>query len=252
MTQTILFFDLDETLMRNPFAKIVVPAVTQELMTKTGLEAHLIVNGLVDENERRQRELPPDDVSIMDWDDIAQWLAAQHGVTLETSAAALVEAHAAPPHTELLDEAVEVLRQLKAEGRKLVVSSKGLSKYQFPVMRALGLYDLFDDFLTPDLAGWLKTDPRYYSKYGESSGLWINIGDHLYDDIYCPMCFGHQAILVARVPEMASLSPFERPEHLLNYTDQLETYNADFFIPPDAVVVHLNELPEVIAAMERA
>lgn len=249
--KTIIFFDLDETLMRNPFGTVVIPAVTQELIAKTGLEARDIVNALVDENERRQRELAPDDVSIMDWDDIAQQFAQGQGVTLEASAVKLVEAHAAPPHTEVLDDAPAILRQLASLERRLVVSSKGLSKYQFPVMRALGLYDLFDDFLTPDLAGWLKTDARYYGKYQPEAALRINVGDHLYDDVFCPKSFGHRAVLVARVAAMADIPPLERPNYVLDFREEIEFFNGDLFTPPDAVVVHLSELPEVIAAIEK-
>ena len=254
---TILFFDLDGTLIVNPFGKVVFPTVTALLARHApGTSAKDFMLEIIAESQRRQTVTRADRASwIWDWDDMVQVVAQQHGITAIPRAICeeLAIQHAAPPYTATLDEAEQVLRALRRPERRLVVTTMGLSKYQIPVLRGLGIYDLFNDVLTPDLAGFLKTEAGYYRRYTDlgSDVVKISIGDNYIHDVEFPNSLGHRTVLRLPVPEVASLTPFERSGHLAALADRIQFYPASPKALPDAVVVHLRELPEVIAELEQ-
>jgi FMN phosphatase YigB (HAD superfamily) len=202
---------------------------------------------------------------VWDHDDIMMTVAAAYRIPDGALSPRLHEelcaAHAAPPHTATLDDAASVLRSLKTapdgRPRRLVVSTMGLSKYQLPVMRALGLYELFDDVLTPDLTDHLKTARGYYARYLDAAGTYasarrINIGDNYEHDIEVPKSLGALAVLRLPEPELAAFTPFERAAHLAAYSATIQNYPTDRPVRavPDAVVISLAELPAVIAHLE--
>jgi FMN phosphatase YigB (HAD superfamily) len=247
---TYLFVDLDHTVMRNPFQGFVFPPIATELAAKTGLEASIIVDLLVQENENRLQSQTLPAEMIMDWDDIVQVVAARLNVTCDVAPLALVQTHAAPPHTQVLDGSYVVLDELaRPAHRRVIASTMGLSKYQVPVLTALGLDRCFSDVLAPDICQYLKTDPRFFRKYSTSDGLFITIGDNYHDDVDAPRRFGFHAIWVPRVDDkrlvreqLADLSPFIRWDHI----DPL----AGLTVRPDAIALSLYELPAIVSQIE--
>ena len=143
-----LFIDLDGTIMRNPFWPVIFPAIGAHLAGKTGLNSAAIIDMIVAENRRRISE-HGDATLAMDWDDIVQTVAARLGVTCELSAEQLNNDHASPPDTAILDDADQVLQAIKEMGWQIVAATHGLSRYQVPVLRALGLLSLFTDVAAP-------------------------------------------------------------------------------------------------------
>lgn len=252
--QVVCFFDLDGTLMVNPFGTAVWPKITRELAVLTGLSPKALLHAFNAENMRRQHTQPNNPLT-MDWDDIVETVARRYSVQLSVRVIDLVHEHCQPPHIAVLDDADQILPQLRQPHRKLVVATKGLSKYQFPVLRALGLYDLFDDYLTPDRTGYLKTEADYYSRYTYNAGddrLFIQIGDHHYDDVIRPTDFGFCTVMRLPVPGLTNTPPFERPQQMAQYRHVIPTYreeNSD--ILPQAIITHLSELPDVIERIER-
>lgn len=257
MRETVLFFDLDGTLMVNPFNKIVFPAAMAKLSALSGRAADTLLADVLAENRYRMAAVPYENAAwVMDWDDILQTVAHRSGVPNGAIPTTLCEdlarQHAAPPDTATLDDAVSALRALKAAHRRLVVATMGLSKYQFPVMRALGLYELFDDFLTPDITGYLKTERAFYAKYLDSPGerLRIHVGDNYMHDVEFPKSLGGRSILRLPAPELGVYTPFARPAHLAPYGGRIQNYPPTISALPDAVVITLAELPEVVAQIE--
>jgi FMN phosphatase YigB (HAD superfamily) len=261
---TVLFFDLDGTLMLNPFDREVFPVAIGKLAAATGLAPERLLGEIVAENQHRQAHPDPAAPAlVMDWDDILQVIARRHGLPEGAIppdlCQELLRQHAAPPFTATLDNAVEVLRTLHAPGkhRWCVVASMGLGKYQMPVLRSLGLYDQFDDFLMPDLIGCLKFDRRFYEKYLDSSGanrLFISVGDNYLHDIAFPRSLGFHPVLRLPVPALNRYEPFERPAHLAPYTHLIQYYPGDPATAtalPDAVITDLAELPAVITQLEQ-
>ncbi len=244
---THLFFDLDGTLMVNPFGGVVFPTLTQDLAAQCGTPAEVIFARIVAEHDARLADPLPDRARSMDWDDIIGTVAARLGVQVRHNVEALVQAHAAPPHTRQLDDAGRSLAQLKP-GRRLVVASMGLSKYQWPVLRGLGLYDWFDDFLMPDTTGAIKTEAAFYARYADVPR--IHIGDRYDHDCFYPASFGAQTVLRLPLPDLAAWSPFERPAHLHAVIEQVDGAMPSLDVLPDAIITHLDELPAVILTLE--
>lgn len=238
---TILFFDLDGTLMVNPFGEVIFKIIREDFAQRSGQPEAAIMEMILTTHDDRIAHPLADRPKSMDWDDIFATVAADLGIPFEHDITAMVEAHAAPPHTAVLDDAIPTLQGLRT-GRKLVVATMGLSRYQFPVMRALGLYDCFDDFLTPDRTGYLKTDAEFYGDYLQSPQQRIHIGDRPDHDCDYPKQFGAHAIL--RIPDFdkPQLDPFAR------VTPWAQAYPQN--TPPDAIILHLRELPAVVTTLE--
>lgn len=252
MHNTILFFDLDGTLVENQFSRKAIGKVLSEIAAVIDQPIEALGREMWLENQRRQ-EADPDSILTMDWAHIVQWLADQHNVTLSNTVDVLWEKYAHADDVVIHDDAPQVLQNLKAPHRKIVLATKGLSKYQNPVLRVTGLDQLLDDILTPDITGYLKTSPEYFNKYAESDALKIQIGDHYYDDLICAQRNGFKTILRAPIAELAPLDPLERPAKIRDYADQINTYPDDGTdIIPDAVVLSLEEVPRIVANWESA
>jgi len=247
---THLFVDLDHTVMRNPFQGFVFPPIVADLAGKTGLTISTIFDLIVQENEDRLQSQTLPAETIMDWDDIVQVVAARLNVKCDLSPLALVQTHAAPPYTHVLEGAYTVLTELaQTVHRRVIASTMGLSKYQSPVLNALGLDSYFFDLLAPDICHYLKTDPRFFQKYTASDGLFITIGDNYHDDVASPRRFGFHAIWTPRVDDrrlvregLSGMSPFDRWDHFDS--------GGALAVRPDAIAFSLYELPAIINQIE--
>lgn len=239
-----VFFDLDHTLISGPFGVGVWPAVLGELAEKTGLDRQEIYRLLLAENEARQLDRAIPAVVAMDWDDITQSVARRLGVTLAASVCELAIAHAA--QSTMLDDGRAVLRQLTAPHRALVVATKGLAKYQRPVLDALGLTPLFDAVLTPDSYGALKKDRAFWGEWPGRVRLGIMVGDRHDDDVAGPAAVGFKTIWkVDDLPDrLQAKDPFSRA--------LLYPYAPDQTPPADAIITTLQDVPDVVRRLELA
>lgn len=250
MKQTVIFFDLDSTLVENQFSRKVIGDLLREIAEQCGKPLEELGKALGDENWRRQ-QTDPDHPLTMDWQDIVQTIAAQHDATLSGEVDTLWEAAAIAEDIIVLDDAHQMLEQLKAEHRKLVIATKGLHKYQMPVLQATELHQHFDDILTPDKTGYLKTSPDYFKKYHDHDALFIQVGDHYYDDVIVAQRNGFKTILRAPIDALKSYEPLDRPMVLPQHAGKISTYPAGGTkVRPDAVVISLQEVPAIVAAFE--
>lgn len=265
MTRTVLFFDMDGTLVANQYGRYVFPEVVGPLAAAAHTTFEALMERITAENWRRQNAHErPSAAWVMDWDDILRGLAVEIGrddVQLPPEALAACGArYARPPYCATLDNAASVLRRLREPShRRLVVSTMGLSKYQYPVLRGLGLYELFDDFLMPDLVNALKTERAFFGAYLTQADTprqrLISVGDNYLHDVAVPKQLGFGSVLRLPAPELAMLDPFARPPHIHAFGAQIQYYPTDpaqADALPDAVVIDLAELPEVIERMEQA
>ena len=85
--QSVVFIDLDATILKGPFESAVFPVVFAELSQKSGLDAPEIRQKVIQENLDRQRDPNVPATLAMDWDDILDTVAGRLGVKLEASAA---------------------------------------------------------------------------------------------------------------------------------------------------------------------
>lgn len=257
--KTYLFIDLDGTVMVNPFGKQVFPRIFGMLSQACGIAPETLLREAVKENERRQHHsAPPSAAWIMDWDHIIQEIAGRYGVTEgiipSDMCVQLARQYAAPPHTSTLDEAVTHLCRLEAPHRTLSVSTMGLSKYQRPVLDALGLSPCFDHILTPDLTGFQKTERGFFQDLVDAAppdSIFISVGDNFMHDVYYPKQFGFYSVLRLPEPTLNPLDPFDRPVHIAAYRERIQYYPDDTKgVLPDAVITHLSQLPEVVFRIE--
>jgi putative hydrolase of the HAD superfamily len=253
----VVFVDLDGTIMRGPFESAVFPAVLGELARKTSLDVSELRRLASLENLERQRDSKEFAARAMDWDDILSTVAERLGVTLETRALEIARSHAGPPDSAILDHADQVLKQLASLQRAIVVATKGLRKYQLPVLDALGLTPLFTEILTPDVNNALKNDLAFYGRWPASTRLQISVGDHYEDDVVAPKRFGFKVVWKIGTPDeetmeqlarvrsseqLHKLDPFERPTSF--------EYAEHQTVRPDAIIFSLRELPEVVERLE--
>jgi putative hydrolase of the HAD superfamily len=241
----VVFIDLDATILRGPFEPAVFPVVFGELARKTGLELQEIRRLAVQENLNRQHDPDCPAIRAMDWDDIFETVASRLGVRLEAHAVEIANAHAGPPDAAILDRADDVLKQMARPHRALVAATKGLAKYQHPVLDALGLTPLFTDILTPDVNRALKNRLAFYGDWPRVARLKISMGDHYEDDVVPPCQFGFKTVW-KRNPSNNDVNrrdPFGRPASF--------NYAQDQTVRPDAIIVSLSELPHVVEELEK-
>lgn len=241
--QSVVFMDLDGTLVLNPFDRAVWPVVMEEFTRKSGKTADEIFGMLFTESATRQAG-DSDFVQSMDWDEIAQMIAGKLGFQLEANITQLVKDNAGI--SLILDEGDAALRDLTADHRALVVATKGLGKYQLPVLDALKLTPLFTAILTPDNHQALKKHKAFFGDWPETTRLQIMVGDMYNDDVRYPSEHGFKTVWkrVDLDERLQKRDPFTRAL-LYPYTDEQP-------IQADAIITSLAELPDVVRRMEHA
>lgn len=246
--QSVIFIDMDRTLLEGPFISVVFPWVIGEISKKTGQDFAALLRQVRQENLNRLSDPAVNPVRAMDWDDIFAAAAGELGIHLQASAVELVRTHPGPPFTTLNPGVHEALRQLSNThpGRSLVLATKGLRKYQVPVLEACGLLPYFDDILTPDTSQALKQSRAFYGEWPGRTQLQVMVGDLYEDDVLPAHQFGFKTVLCSWENDTTPIhpDPFARAQ------DHLEILR-DRPIRPDAVIVSLLELPQVIDRMER-
>jgi FMN phosphatase YigB (HAD superfamily) len=112
----------------------------------------------------------------------------------------------------LEDGVLDVLAGLKAEGYALAAVTNGFFKFQYPVMQALGLADLFDAVVTPDRVGFAKPDVRIFETLRRQGGIAAHVGDRIDHDVCLANRFGTCSVLIDRrlPPELADMNPVVR------------------------------------------
>lgn len=241
--RSVLFLDLDHTLLRGPLSTVVVPAAIREMAAATGRPAEEIHDLLRHESRNRRADPGFPLVRALDWGDIIRTVAGGLSVSLAIDPDDLAGESSAPTHSVALDGASAVLGQLSGPNRFLVAATRGLRKYQLPVLEGLELAEWFDAVLTPEDSGVLKTDRVFYGDWPNRADISIHVGDSYSDDVAAPIRFGHRAIWRPRPPigGRAGLDPFARAAAIPLSESELR---------PDAVIHHLSELPAAVDRLE--
>jgi putative hydrolase of the HAD superfamily len=194
MTKKYVTFDLDGTLMQNPFGKWVFPEIVS-LIKKEINEATDVFSLILNEHERRMSE--KNLLEAYDWDDIVKEILWKLEISsLKINIEELVHKHSVYPRVYLLeDNIIESLMSLK--GYTLVVATNGYLKYQLPVMKALGLDSIFDSIITPEQCGYAK--PNYNMLYSlKKEEIYGHVGDRIDHDVVMANNMGIKSILINR------------------------------------------------------
>jgi FMN phosphatase YigB (HAD superfamily) len=238
---------MDHTLLEGPFETLVFPQVLGPISLQTGLEFDMLLRMARQENLNRQANPAFSPACAMDWDEIFLTLAERLDVKLSNNAEELVRTHPGPPYSNLHPGAREALEQLAGAKpqRALILATKGLRKYQLPVLEALGILSYFDDILTPDVSQALKGSHTFFGEWPGRTGMQIMIGDNYEEDVVPAHRFGFKTVWRKRTfsGEPAVGDPFARP-------GEQGGIPAGHEVRPDAIILSLSELPAVVDRLE--
>jgi len=205
-------FDLDGTLMQNPFGKWVLPEV-EELISSALQRPFKSTEALFREHQLRMRQNRT--VEAYDWDEMVRMLLKELQLELEIDVEELVLKHAAAPKIYLLEQTViPTLKRLKELGYSLATVTNGFYKYQYPVMKKLGIGEWFDEIVTPERAGCGKPNVEIVRSLQAGGRIVAHVGDRLDHDVYLANRTGARSVLICRgLPEpLRALSPQERAQ----------------------------------------
>jgi putative hydrolase of the HAD superfamily len=209
-------FDLDGTLMQNPFGKWVFPEV-EELISNQLQRKFKSTEALVRENELRMQQNRT--VDAYDWDEMIRQLLKELQIDLEINVEQLVLKHSIAPKIYVLEEAViPTLIRLKEQGFSLATVTNGFYKYQYPVMKELGISEWFDEIITPEKVGYGKPDVNILRGLQESGQIVAHVGDRLDHDVYLANKTGVPSVLIYR----------KLPESLRTLSLQKRAVSAEF------------------------
>ena len=262
-TRPTISFDLDGTVIVNAFNAGVAPRLRDNLRGAPGL-AHLAADK-ADETVTaavtqvfRGRIASGRYVDAYDWDSIYAEVCERFGGSPLDVRSLYREMTQMEGLLRLMPGAREGLEQLRQTGFELVVVTNGHHCYQWPVLEAVGIADLFTHVITPDRSGYAKPDPRIFESV---PGLVAHVGDTLLADIAGANLAGLTSVmLLDPMPEhLVALSAEERPR-----TDRFATYLKESLtrLPlrdhyphatlemclPDAVVASMPEAAEVLVS----
>ncbi|MFC8689135.1 HAD family hydrolase [Brevibacillus porteri] len=198
MSKRWISFDLDGTLMQNPFGAWVFPEIAHVITGQLGRE-HDIVSEMVTEHERRMSQGRY--VEAYDWDDILVSRCNVLRIEKKLDIESLVRKHSVMPKVNLLEDGIlQMLEETKKRGFSLAVVTNGFYKFQAPVMETLGLMEYFDEIVTPERVGTGKPDPAILQNLqGE---VIAHVGDRLDHDIQLANRSHVTSILIERkLPE---------------------------------------------------
>jgi putative hydrolase of the HAD superfamily len=252
MPTAAIGFDLDGVIMHGPWLRAVRPRVWSHLTAAPGM-SHLAA----EERERRvteavlrahlrrleNREL----VEAWDWDAIYAEVCQQFGGEQLPRLAGIVRECCLLQDTiALLPGARSGLERIRAAGLRSVAISNGYHAYQWPVLEALGIADLFDRVVTPDQAGYAKPDPRIFHVV---PGLIAHVGDIPLHDVLGANLAGLRSVWIQ--PDLPaafrSYAPEERPraDGFVAYLERTLDHSRYRRFHPEATVEAC--MPDIVA-----
>lgn len=249
-------FDLDGTLMLNPFLYGVFPEVERLILEEMSQE--IDVRNIFFKEHQRRLELNMT-IPAYDWDDIVNQTIRKLGLNLYINVEDLVKKYCYVPIIRLLDETViSTLEQLRSRGYSLAAVTNGFYKYQYPVMEALGFASCFDEVITPDNCGFRKPDIRMFEPLAKTGEIVAHVGDRLEHDVHFANEFGTASIFINRklTDELLSLPTGQRAAHpafAAIYEERLRVEAAEFDqqssparFHPDHVIGEAAELLDIL------
>ncbi|WP_252502228.1 HAD family hydrolase [Sporosarcina sp. Marseille-Q4943] len=261
MKKKWITFDLDGTLMQNPFVGHVFPEIERRILLENKLLEN-IIGEIVKEHETRLQDGRT--AEAYDWDDIVMNYIEANYLKSSINVEEILRGFCEEPNVYLLEESIcEVLFELRQKGFSLAVVTNGFTKYQLPVMDVLKLTEHFDLVVTPQEAGYAKPDERVFGSVSELGEMIAHVGDRIDHDIIPANAIGVRSIWICRqLPDfMKDLAPAEKSrmpkmEELVLRKLEKETKMRFEKLPkeavPQEVIYSLAELPSVLSKGEGA
>lgn len=250
MKKKWITFDLDGTLMQNPFGEWVFPEIVQRYKKAVG-NTEGVYHRLVKEHRKRMQEGFV--VEAYNWDDIVRKVFFEFGMSESIDVTELVIKHSIRPKVYLLERNVlQALGKLREQGFHLAVVTNGFEKYQKPVMDELGLTALFDVIITPEKVGYGKPQTSMVNQLQAANNEIIaHVGDRIDHDVVFANELGVLSILIdLEMPEMIrNLDPRIRAKQCTEWLKgkwEKETETKTKFLPesslPDLLIYTVEEI----------
>ncbi|WP_432357261.1 HAD family hydrolase [Sporosarcina sp. UB5] len=255
MKKRWITFDLDGTLMQNPFVGHVFPEIERRILLENKLLEN-VVGQIIGEHVIRLKDGRIADA--YDWDDIVMHFLKANELQTSIDVVEILSGFCMEPNVYLLEDSIgEVLDELKRLGYSLAVVTNGFTKYQLPVMDELKLTEHFDLIVTPQEAGFAKPDVRVYDLVLKHGEIVAHVGDRIDDDVISANAIGVRSVWICRqLPDsMKEMAPTERrrvPEmHELALRKLMKETKTQFErLPveaiPQEVIYSVLELPSVL------
>ncbi len=201
--------DLDETLVHSVGAwNQIFEETFRKLSRASGIDIDTIKRIC---REYRLELMKHSSPKAFDWNHILEYLSNVLGVNVHVEFEA--EAIKVARRSKLADGAVDVLRELRKRGFRIVISTNGNWKYQKYIVEYHGLLEFVDEVRASDLVGCLKNSREFFN------GIDISVGDHPIFDVHYPIIFGLKAVLVKRpnwtprsdIAEVLGIKRIEKP-----------------------------------------
>lgn len=253
----IVSFDLDGVLMENPFKKGLFPIIKKELKNQyEEKHNHSISKDVIWRNIKVEysKRIKNNLYTAYDWDDIIEEVASDLKLPGGIDLTVLIKDYLEEPYIYLYKDGKFLLDKLIKTDIDLYVVTNGYYKYQFPVMKALGIADYFEKIITSDKAESVKPENKIFGLDLAKAEDWYHIGDSLLMDIYGANKLSATTILVYRdlSEDLLKLLPAERAnaesfKEFMNkkLSDELSLnrweYEEDLLFP-DYVVKSLKEV----------
>lgn len=246
-----LTFDLDGTLMQNPFVSWVFPEIQSIIQNESGEEIE-VTKLLVEKHNERMRDNQI--FEAYDWDHIVAELIDDLNISIEIDVEKLVKKHCVDPKIYLLEKnIVENLKKLKSSGFSLAVATNGYFKYQQPVMKVLKIDQLFDEIITPEVCNCAKPSPNMLGSLEGKGEIIAHIGDRIDHDIVMANKLGVTSVFIYRkLPQESitiSINERNKNESILKLCEEKwHKENGDVQLPfnenciPDIIVGSMEEL----------
>ena len=254
MSERWISFDLDGTLMQNPFIDWVFPEI-EEIVSKAANKKVDVKKAMFTEHVSLMQQNKG--LEAYDWDAILKKFLTQHEIQCEINIEEIVKKHCVPPKISLLEEnIIEILQQLKNRGYRLAIITNGYAKYQKPVVEALQLSGLFDFFITPEMVNCAKPNRKIIAPLLGEGGLVAHVGDRVDHDMFLAAQANSQAVFIYRnMPnELRAIAPSSRSRegqflHLYKEKWKRETgliiSESNILPTPDFVIYSIQELVDI-------
>ncbi len=216
-------FDLDNTLIRSPFAYLHFLPWLKDQAQKRNLGDDQLWERIRGHAERKWRR--GDWVPSFDWATIVQ----ESGLDVLPDP---MQPRAVNLRPLVLPHVDRMLRELRRLPVSLALVTNGFYAYQAPYVRALGWDYVFDAIITPDRSGYAKPHPLTFAEV--TPGL-VHVGDRLTHDVLVAHRAGRLAIRAGhRSPERDRIDPLSPTR-----------------IHPDLTVEDYRQLPAIIEYLLR-
>ncbi len=226
--ESIIYIDLDDTIVKNKAVSNALSDAYEKISSITGININIIKQEAMN---LHLEFIKNNDIRAFDWDFLVNLIVYKFkrensNINVEN----LVKEHI--NDVIILDNALHVLTELKKRFM-LVLATNGLYKYQKWIIKTLKIENLFDEIITPDKVGCIKTCRKFYELPYNNYNK-IMIGDHPIFDVYYPKKFGLKTILIDRGFKSSTKS----------YADILGVKIEN--IKPDVIIKKLDDLIYII------